>query len=212
MGRVRGKDWMKEHVADRYVQRAKAEGKRSRAAYKLDEIAGRDRLLGPGMTVVDLGAAPGGWSQVAAAKVGPRGRVIALDLLDMASLPGVTFIRGDFHEETAAADLERILGGQKADLVLSDMAPNMSGVPSSDQARAIALAELALDFALNHLKPKGNFLVKTFQGAGFEPFLKTLRECFEAVAVRKPEASRSRSSEVYLVGKGLRAAGDRPRD
>jgi len=204
MGRVRGKDWMKEHVADRYVQRAKAEGKRSRAAFKLEEIAARDRLLAPGAVVVDLGAAPGGWSQVAAARVGARGQVIALDLLDMASLPGVTFIRGDFHDEASVAALERALDGRKADLVLSDMAPNISGVPSSDQARAIALAELALEFALKHLKPKGNFLVKTFQGAGFESFLKMLRGHFEAVAVRKPEASRSRSSEVYLVGKGLR--------
>lgn len=205
MGRVRGKDWMKEHVADAFVKRAKAEGMRSRAAYKLGEIAARDRLLVTGMIVVDLGAAPGGWSQVAAARVGARGRVIALDVLDMAPLNGVTFIRGDFHDETAVAELERVLGGQKIDLVLSDMAPNMSGVPASDQARVLELAELALDFALKHLKPKGNFLVKTFQGAGFESFLKTLRSRFAAVAVRKPDASRSRSSEVYLVGKGLRA-------
>ena len=204
MGRVRGKDWVKEHVADAFVKRAKAEGMRSRAAYKLDEIAARDRLLAPGMFVVDLGAAPGGWSQVAARRVGARGRVIALDLLDMVSLPGVTFIRGDFQEEAAVAELTKELGGQKVDLVLSDMAPNISGVAASDQARAIGLAELALDFALNHLKPKGNFLVKTFQGAGFESFLKTMRSRFAAVAVRKPEASRSRSSEVYLVGKGLR--------
>ncbi len=205
MGRVRGKDWVKEHVADAYVKRAKAEGMRSRAAYKLAEIAARDRLLAPGMLVVDLGAAPGGWSQVAGERVGARGRVVALDLLDMASLPGVTFVRGDFNDDGVAAELERLLGGQKADLVLSDMAPNISGVPSSDQARAMGLAELALDFALKHLKPKGNFLVKTFQGAGFESFLKTMRGRFAAVAVRKPDASRSRSSEVYLVGKGLRA-------
>ena len=205
MGRVRGKDWVKEHIADAYVKRAKAEGMRSRAAYKLAEIAARDRLLAPGMLVVDLGAAPGGWSQVAGERVGARGRVVALDLLDMASLPGVTFVRGDFNDDGVAAELERLLGGQKADLVLSDMAPNISGVPSSDQARAMVLAELALDFALKHLKPKGNFLVKTFQGAGFETFLKTMRSRFATVAVRKPEASRSRSSEVYLVGKGLRA-------
>lgn len=205
MGRVRGKDWIKEHVADAYVKRAKAEGMRSRAAYKLREIAERDRLLAPGMIVVDLGAAPGGWSQVAAGRVGARGKVIALDILDMASLHGVTFIRGDFQQEAALAELERALGGEKIDLVLSDMAPNMSGVAVSDQARAVALAELALDFALKHLKPKGNFLVKTFQGAGFESFLKSLRGHFAAVAIRKPEASRSRSSEVYLVGKGLRA-------
>ena len=204
MGRVRGKDWMKEHVADAYVKRAKAEGMRSRAAYKLEEIARRDRLLKPGAVVVDLGAAPGGWSQVAAERVGPRGRVVALDLLEMPALPGVTFIQGDFHDVKTVEQLERVLGGEKADLVLSDMAPNLSGIAMSDQARAIELAELALDFALKHLKPQGNFLVKTFQGAGFEAFLRGLRGRFGAVAVRKPEASRDRSSEVYLLGKGLR--------
>ena len=204
MGRVRGKDWMKEHVADAYVKRAKAEGMRSRAAYKLEEIARRDRLLKPGAVVVDLGAAPGGWSQVAAERVGPRGRVVALDLLEMPALPGVTFIQGDFHDVKTIEQLERVLGGEKADLVLSDMAPNLSGIAMSDQARAIELAELALDFALKHLKPQGNFLVKTFQGAGFEAFLRGLRGRFGAVAVRKPEASRDRSSEVYLLGKGLR--------
>jgi 23S rRNA (uridine2552-2'-O)-methyltransferase len=204
MGRVRGKDWMKEHVADPHVKRAKAEGMRSRAAYKLAEIADRDRLLKAGALVVDLGAAPGGWSQVAAGRVGPRGRVIALDALEMPSLPGVTFIRGDIYDAQTVEALERALGGEKADLVLSDMAPNLSGIPASDQARAMNLAELALDFALKHLKPQGNFLVKVFQGAGFEAFLKALRGRFAAVAVRKPEASRSRSSEVYLVGKGLR--------
>ena len=205
MGRVRGKSWMQEHVADAYVKRARADGRRSRAAYKLAQIAERDRLLAPGMTVVDLGAAPGGWSQVAAERVGPRGRVIALDALEMRGLPGVDFIRGDIFDVETVEQLERALGDGKADLVLSDMAPNISGIASSDQARALELAELALDFALKHLKPQGNFLVKLFQGAGFDSFLKTLRSCFTAVAVRKPEASRSRSSEVYLVGKGLRA-------
>jgi len=205
MGRVRGKDWMEEHVADSYVKRARAEGMRSRAAYKLDEIAARDRLLKPGMIVVDLGAAPGGWSQVAAERVGARGRVIALDVLEMRGLAGVIFVLGDFHDAKSVEALERALGGEKADLVLSDMAPNLSGIAVSDQARALELAELALDFALKHLKPQGNFLVKTFQGAGFDSFLKTLRSRFGSVAVRKPDASRSRSSEVYLVGKGLRA-------
>jgi 23S rRNA (uridine2552-2'-O)-methyltransferase len=204
MGRVRGKDWVKEHVGDPYVKRARAQGMRSRSAYKLEQIAGRDRLLGPGKCVVDLGAAPGGWSQVAAERVGPAGRVIALDLLEMAPLRGVTFIRGDFRDAAAAAELERALAGQKVDLVLSDLAPNISGVPSSDQARMLELAELALEFALKHLKPQGIFLVKTFQGASFEPFLRTLRRQFTSVAVRKPEASRSRSSEVYLLGKALR--------
>ena len=205
MGRVRGKEWIQEHVADAYVKRARAEGMRSRAAYKLGEIAERDRLLKPGMIVVDLGAAPGGWSQVAAGRVGPRGRVIALDVLEMRGLPGVTFIRGDFYDAKTVQELERVMGAEKADLVLSDMAPNLSGIAVSDQARAMDLAELALDFALKHLKPQGNFLVKAFQGAGFDSFLKTLRGRFRVVVVRKPEASRSRSSEVYLVGKGLRA-------
>jgi 23S rRNA (uridine2552-2'-O)-methyltransferase len=206
MGRVRGKSWMQEHVTDAYVKRARVEGMRSRAAYKLDEIAARDRLLKPGMVVVDLGAAPGGWSQVAAGRVGPRGRVIALDLLEMPSLPGVTFLRGDFRVDATLAELERMLGGHRADLVLSDMAPNLSGISSSDQARVLDLAELALDFALKHMKPQGNFLVKLFQGAGFEDYLRTLRSRFSAVAVRKPEASRDRSREVYLLGKGLKRA------
>jgi 23S rRNA (uridine2552-2'-O)-methyltransferase len=204
MGRVRGKSWMQEHVADAYVKRARAEGMRSRAAYKLDEIAGRDRLLRPGMVVVDLGAAPGSWSQVAAERVGPGGRVIAVDLLEMTPLRGVEFVRGDFREAPVLAEVERALDGRKADLVLSDMAPNLSGIAATDQARAMELAELALDFAMKHLKPQGNLLVKAFQGAGFEALLKALRGCFTAVAVRKPGASRDRSSEVYLVGKGLR--------
>ena len=207
MGRVRGKSWMQEHVADAYVKRARAEGMRSRAAYKLDQIAERDRLLRPGMVVVDLGAAPGGWSQVAAERVGPDGQVIAVDVLDMTPLRGVAFIRGDFHDASVVAELERVLGARKADLVLSDMAPNLSGIAATDQARALELAELALQFAMKHLKPQGNFLVKAFQGAGFEAFLKILRNRFMAVAVRKPGASRDRSSEVYLLGKGLRPAG-----
>jgi 23S rRNA (uridine2552-2'-O)-methyltransferase len=204
MGRVRGRKWMQEHVADVYVKKARAEGARSRAAYKLEQLAERDRLLAPGMTVVDLGAAPGGWSKVAAAGVGPQGRVLALDLLEMASLPGVTFIRGDFGDDAVAGKLAEALHGAKADLVLSDMAPNVSGIASVDQARVLALAELALDFALKHLKPQGNLVVKLFHGAAFESFLKQMRAHFSAVAARKPDASRDRSSEVYLVGKGLR--------
>ena len=199
MGRVRGKKWMQEHVADAYVKRAQAEGMRSRAAYKLEQLAVRDRLLAPGMTVVDLGAAPGSWSQVAAARVGARGRVIALDLLEMTPLPGVTFIRGDFRDSAVAEELEQALGGQRVDLVLSDLAPNVSGIPASDQARMLELAELAQEFALKHLKPQGNFLVKLFQGAAFESLLRQLRSRFVSVAVRKPDASRSRSSEVYVV-------------
>ena len=206
MGRVRGKAWMQEHVADAYVKRARAEGMRSRAAYKLEQIAGHDRLLGPGMLVVDLGAAPGSWSQVAARRIAPGGRVIALDLLDMPGLAGVTFIRGDFRNLEAVEALEHALSGQKVDLVLSDLAPNLSGIAATDQARALELAELALDFALKHLKPRVNFLVKSCQGAAFEGFLKNLRSRFRSVAVRKPDASRSRSSEVYLLARALREA------
>src|SRR5574340_1281069 len=198
------KAWMREHVNDPYVKRAQSEGYRSRAAYKLAQIAERDKLLRPGMIVVDLGAAPGGWSQIAAQQVAPGGRVIAVDLLEMPALPGVTFIHGDFHDGATLAGLERLLAGRAVDLVLSDMAPNISGIASVDQARAMALAELALDFAVRHLKPQGNFLVKTFQGAGFEEFVKILRGRFGQVLIRKPEASRSRSSEVYLLAKGLK--------
>jgi 23S rRNA (uridine2552-2'-O)-methyltransferase len=206
MGRVRGKDWMKEHVADAYVKRARAQGMRSRAAYKLVEIAERDRLLKAGMTVVDLGAAPGSWTQVAAERVGAHGRVIALDILEMAPVRGVTFIRGDFRDSAAVEQLERSLAGLQADLVLSDLGPNITGIAATDQARALELVELALDFAMKHLKPQGNFLVKAFQGAGFEDFLKTLRSRFTQVAIRKPDASRGRSSEVYLVAKGPKRA------
>ena len=206
MGRVRGKDWIKEHVADTYVKRARAEGMRSRAAYKLGEIAERDHLLAPGMIVVDLGAAPGGWSQVAAERVGAKGKVIAFDILDMASLRGVTFIRGDFHDDAAVAELECVLDGQKIDLVLSDMAPNMSGVPSVDQARSIGLAELALDFADKALKPGGDLLIKTFQGAGFSELHARMRRRFGKLMSRKPPASRAESREIYLLGKGFKGA------
>ena len=198
------KAWMREHVTDPYVKRANAEGYRSRAAYKLQQIDAKDKLLQPGSTVVDLGAAPGGWSQVAAKKVGPTGRVIAVDLLEMPQVPHVTVISGDFSEQATLAKVEDALQGQPVDLVLSDMAPNMSGIASADQARAIALAELALEFGLKHLKPHGNFLVKTFHGVGYDALVKALRHSFLKVYTRKPDASRSRSSEVYLLGKGLR--------
>ena len=199
------KAWMREHVTDPYVKRANAEGYRSRAAYKLQQISDKDKLLKPGMTVVDLGAAPGGWSQVAAKAVGRAGRVIAVDLLEMAQVPGVTVIQGDFSTAGTLNELERVLENRPVDLVLSDMAPNLSGIASADQARSIALAELALDFSLNHLKPHGNFLVKTFQGAGYDELVATLRRSFTQVHTRKPDASRSRSSEVYLLGKELHA-------
>lgn len=198
------KAWMHEHVNDPYVKRAQAEGMRSRAAYKLEQLAGRDHLLKPGMVVVDLGAAPGGWSQVAGRIVGPEGRVIGVDLLDMAQLPGVRFVQGDFGDDAVLAEVERLLDGRPVDLVLSDMAPNISGVASVDQARSIGLAELALEFAVKHLKPQGNFLVKVFQGSGFEQLVAEIRRRFVQVMIRKPEASRSRSNEVYLVAKGLK--------
>ena len=196
------KAWLHEHVNDPYVQRAKREGYRSRAAYKLQEIARTDRIIAPGMTVVDLGATPGGWSQVAAERVGPRGKVIAVDLLQMATLRGVVFIQGDFREDETVARLEAELHGTIVDLVLSDMAPNMSGIGVADQARVVYLAELALDFAVKWLKPEGNFLVKTFQGVGFPELREAIRGHFREVLTRKPQASRGRSSEIYLLGKG----------
>jgi len=199
------KAWMKEHVNDFFVKQAKKEGYRSRAAYKLIEIAERDRLLEPGMIVVDLGAAPGGWSQVAAEKLGGRGKVIALDLLEMAPLPGVTFIQGDFREPLVLAELKKNLGNRAPDLVISDMSPNISGISVVDKARGMHLAELALEFSADQLNYGGNFLVKVFQGAGFEEFLRTMRASFSRVITRKPEASRGRSSEIYLLGLGKRS-------
>ena len=199
------KAWMKEHVNDFFVKQAKKEGYRSRAAYKLIEIAERDRLLEPGMIVVDLGAAPGGWSQVAAEKLGGRGKVIALDLLKMAPLPGVTFIQGDFREPLVLAELKKNLGNRAPDLVISDMSPNISGISVVDKARGMHLAELALEFSADQLNYGGNFLVKVFQGAGFEEFLRTMRASFSRVITRKPEASRGRSSEIYLLGLGKRS-------
>jgi 23S rRNA (uridine2552-2'-O)-methyltransferase len=199
------KAWMQEHVTDPYVRKAQAEGMRSRAAYKLQQLAERDHLLKPGMVVVDLGCAPGGWAQVAGRVVGPEGRVVGVDLLEMLPVPGVRFVQGDFGDDAVLAEVEKYLESRPVDLVLSDMAPNMSGVASVDQARSIGLAELALDFAVNHLKPQGNFLVKVFQGSGFEQLVAEIRRCFVQVMIRKPEASRSRSNEVYLVGKGLKA-------
>ena len=200
------KQWMMEHIHDVYVQRAKAEGYRSRAAYKLIEVAERDKLLKPGMVVVDLGATPGGWSQVAAAKVGERGRVIALDLLPMDALRNVTFLLGDFREDAVVKALEQELAGRPIDLVLSDMSPNISGIALSDQARAMYLAELALEFAVKHLKPGGGLLVKIFQGSGFQEFLRVMRSRFKRVVTRKPEASRGRSNEMYLLGKDCKGA------
>jgi len=198
------KAWMHEHVTDQYVQRAKAEGFRSRASFKLMEIDDRDHLIRPGEVVVDLGAAPGGWSQVAAQRMKGQGRVVALDLLEMDGLHGVQFIQGDFREESVLHQLEELLAGARVGLVLSDMAPNISGVPVSDQARIIHLAELGLDFCRHWLKPEGAFLVKVFQGYGYEEYVREMKQVFKTVATRKPDASRDRSAEVYLLGKGLK--------
>lgn len=198
--------WLREHFADPFVKKAQAEGLRSRAAYKLEEILARDRLLKPGMVVVDLGAAPGGWSQLVRRELGDSGRVIALDILDMPSLAGVEFICGDFREPEPLAQLEARLDGQAVDLVLSDMAPNMSGMDAVDQPRSMYLAELARDFADQHLRQGGSFLIKLFQGEGFDDYIRDLRKRYTQVRVRKPEASRSRSSEVYALATGKRQA------
>lgn len=195
--------WLREHVNDTYVQRAKAEGYRSRASFKLIEIDDRDHLIRSGDVVVDLGATPGGWSQVAAQRMRGKGRVIALDLLEMDPLHGVDFIQGDFREDEVLAKLEDMLAGARVGLVLSDMAPNMSGILVSDQARVMHLAELGLEFSRNWLKPDGAFLVKVFHGYGYEDFVNEMRRVFKTVATRKPDASRDRSAEVYLLGKGL---------
>ena len=201
--------WLKEHFSDPFVKRAQAEGWRSRAVFKLEELIDRDRLLKPGMVIVDLGAAPGGWSQMVRERLRGKndesaGRVIALDILSMQGISGVEFIEGDFREEEVLKRLEATLHGAPVDLVLSDMAPNMSGVESVDQARAMHLAELAQAFAQQHLKPGGAFLVKLFQGRGFDEYLRNLRGGYERVSMRKPKASRARSAEVYALALGKR--------
>lgn len=196
------KRWLDEHFDDQYVKRAHDEGLRSRAAFKLTELDDKYNLIRPGMLVVDLGAAPGGWSEVAVPRVGAAGRVFALDILPMEPIEGVEFIEGDFTEAEPLEALQDALAGRQADLVLSDMAPNMSGVAVSDQARAIYLAELALEFALTHLKPGGDMLVKVFQGEGFDAFVRQCREAFSKALIKKPDASRPRSREVYLLARG----------
>jgi 23S rRNA (uridine2552-2'-O)-methyltransferase len=195
--------WLQDHRSDVFVKRAAQAGYRSRAAYKLAEIDDRDRIFAPGQVVVDLGAAPGGWSQVAAARTGPGGRVVAMDLLAMEPLAGVEFIPGDFHQAETLARLEAVLAGRAVDLVLSDMAPNISGIRASDQARAMALAELALDFADTHLVAGGTLLVKVFQGADYPAFLTAMKRRCRSTKVRKPEASRPKSAEHYLLGQGF---------
>jgi len=195
--------WLQEHFNDPWVKKAQAEGYRSRAVYKLLEIQQKDRLLRPGMTVVDLGAAPGSWSQVAADLVGSKGMVLASDILAMDPLPGVTFIQGDFREEEVFAAILTALADRPVDLVISDMAPNMSGERSVDQPRAMYLDELALDLARRVLRPGGDMLIKVFQGEGIDAFRNEMRRSFRQLLVRKPEASRARSSEVYMLGRGF---------
>ncbi len=197
--------WLTEHFNDDYVRQAQALGYRSRARFKLEEIQRRDRILGPGMTVVDLGAAPGGWSQYAVEQVGPEGRVFALDILPMDPIAGVTFLQGDFTTDETWHRLQDLLGGRSVDVVLSDMAPNLSGNRSVDQPRSMALAELALDAAEQLLRPGGSFLAKLFHGEGFEAFQKRLRQEFSRVVTRKPKASRGRSREVYLLARGFQS-------
>ena len=198
--RPTSKAWMQEHVSDEFVKRAQREGYRARSAYKLMEIDDKDKLIKPGMTVVDLGATPGSWSQVAMQRLRGKGRVIALDLLEMEPLSGVEFLQGDFREEEVLKKLEEMLAGKKIDLVIADMAPNISGISLVDQASVAYLAELALEFSLKWLKPEGNFVVKVFSGTGFDDIVRSMKQGFEKVVTRKPKASRDRSSEIYLLG------------
>ena len=191
---------MQEHVNDEFVKRAQRDGYRARAAYKLIEIDDKDHLIKPGLTIVDLGSTPGSWSQVAVQRIKGQGKVIALDILEMQGIGGVDFIQGDFREQEVLDQLEASLEGKLVDLVIADMAPNISGISSVDQANAAYLTELALDFSLKWLKPGGNFLVKVFVGSGFDEIVRNMRQGFEKVATRKPKASRDRSSEVYLLG------------
>jgi len=199
------KAWMQEHLNDPYVQEARRRGYRSRAAFKLIELAERDKLLKPGMTVVDLGAAPGSWSQVLRERLGPNGTIVAIDLLPMDGIAGVTFVQGDFRTDEGLAAIDAALGEAKVDLVVSDIAPNLSGIESADQARSVHMGELALEFAVGRLRPGGDLLVKVFQGAGLAEFQRAMGGHFTKVYVRKPKSSRDRSRETFLVGKGCRA-------
>jgi len=198
------KRWLQRHVKDPYVRKARSDGYRSRAAFKLIEMNTGDRLLFPGAKVVDLGAAPGGWSQVAAQKLGPGGRVIAVDLLEIAPISGVTVLRGDFRQPEVRAQVAAALGGQRADVVLSDLSPNISGIASADQARAAELVRAAIDFCREHLKADGRFFCKLFQGEEFGRLFKEMKEIFKNVEIRKPGASRGESRETYLLARGLK--------
>ena len=197
-------NWLREHFNDPYVKMAQKDGYRSRASYKLLEIQEKDRILRPGNTVIDLGAAPGGWSQVTSRVLGDKGRLIASDILEMDSIPDVTFIQGDFTEASVLAQILEAVGNHPVDLVISDMAPNMSGVKLADQARAMYLCELALDLAGQVLRPGGDFLIKIFQGEGFDVYHKQVRTMFDKVQMRKPLSSRDRSREQYLLARGFR--------
>ena len=197
-------DWLKEHVDDIWVQKAQQDGYRTRASYKLIELDDKDKLIRPGSVVVDLGSAPGGWSQVVAQRVGEKGLVIASDILEMDAIADVTFIQGDFTTEEVYDQLVDVIDGRPVDLVISDMAPNMSGMSSIDQPGAMYLVELALDMARQVLKPNGSFVAKVFQGEGFDAYLADMKQSFAKVMIRKPKASRARSREVYIVAKGFR--------
>ena len=198
-------EWLQRHVNDPYVRQAQKDGYRSRSAYKLIQLNEKDRLIRPGMLIVDLGSAPGGWSQVAGRLVGARGRVVATDILPMDSLPNVEFIQGDFTEEAVLERVLEALGGNQPDLVICDIAPNISGIDSADQASSMYLVELALDMVRRTLKTGGTFVTKVFQGAGSEEYLREVRKAFEKVSIRKPAASRPKSREVYFVAKGFKA-------
>lgn len=197
-------NWLREHFNDPFVKQAQKDGYRSRASYKLLEIQEKDRLIRPGMSVIDLGAAPGGWSQVTSRLIGGQGRLIASDILEMDSIPDVTFIQGDFTQDEVLAQILEAVGNSQVDLVISDMAPNMSGTPEVDMPRAMFLCELALDLASRVLRPGGDFLIKIFQGEGFDAYLKDVRRKFDKVQMRKPSSSRDRSREQYLLGRGYR--------
>ena len=199
-------NWLREHFNDPFVKQAQKDGYRSRASYKLLEIQEKDRLIRPGMSVIDLGAAPGGWSQVTSRLIGGQGRLIASDILEMDSIPDVTFIQGDFTQDEVLRQILEAVGDSHVDLVISDMAPNMSGTPAVDIPRAMFLCELALDLATRVLRPGGDFLIKIFQGEGFDVYLKYVRTKFDKVQMRKPSSSRDRSREQYLLGKGFKGA------
>jgi len=205
MGRSKSSsDWLQEHFKDQYVLKSQQDGYRSRAAYKLLQIQKKDKIIKPGMNIVDLGAAPGGWSQVARQFIGSKGKVVALDILPMEQLAQVEFVQGDFQEESVLNELLAVVDNEQIDLVISDMAPNITGVKAVDQPKSIYLLELAMDLANQVLKPDGTLLMKVFQGEGFQPLLAELRKSYQKVITRKPDASRARSSEVYLLAKGFK--------